>query len=79
MRDIKQLIDDLDKDNVLNKETRANMLGSLSEFVHKSIVKYIKGQKEHGGNLGSRIDLDQEIYNEQIDLFWYSEAKKWKK
>jgi len=48
---------------------------SLTQFVINSIDKFIKGQKEHGGDIRDGNKLDKEIRDEQIDLFWYSEAK----
>lgn len=47
----------------------------LSGFVCKASIKYIKGQKEHGGHISDR-DLDKEIDNELIDLFFYQYARK---
>lgn len=46
---------------------------ALDTFLSDAIDKYIKGQKEHGGSILDR-DLDHEIYQEHIDLFWYSWA-----
>lgn len=58
-------------------ELKENMVISLGDFIRDSLDKYIAGQKEHGGDLRDR-NLDEEIRKEQIDMFWYSEAKKWK-
>lgn len=46
----------------------------LDQYVSDSIDKYIKGQKEHGGNILDR-DLDHEIYMESIDRNWYEWAR----
>jgi len=52
------------------------MSTSLALFIDSAIDKFLKGQLEHGGDIRDR-DLDEEIKNEHIDLFWYNEARKW--
>ena len=71
------IIQEIDKKEVLSDDTIKKMETSLINFVINSTVKFIKGQKEHGGNLADR-NLDEEITNETIDIYWYNEAKKWK-
>lgn len=61
----------------LNEETKLRLTTSLFEFINNSISKYIKGQKEHGGDITEK-DLDLEINQEIIDLYWYNEGRKWK-
>jgi hypothetical protein len=41
------------------------------------VNKFIKGQQEHGGDIRDR-KLDDELYQEQIDTFWYNAARYWK-
>jgi hypothetical protein len=53
------------------------MTRSLTVFVERAVDKYMKGQKEHGGDIRDR-DLTAEILNEQIDQWWYSQAMIWK-
>jgi hypothetical protein len=53
------------------------MAVELTEFCSAAILKFFAGQKEHGGCITTR-DLDKEIAQENIDLFWYIGAKKWK-
>lgn len=67
-----------DKEEILSQQTRQQMASSLASFVDEAIEKFIKGQKEHGGNLADR-NLDHEIRMETIDFFWYQSAKDWKK
>ena len=62
---------------LLNSNEIINLSNSLSNFVINAIEKYRKGQNEHGGNLCDR-NLQHEISQEIIDLFWYNEASKWK-
>jgi len=52
------------------------LAASLSQFCLKAITKFRVGQEEHGGDIQDR-DLDEEIFNEIIDLMWYVYAKKW--
>ena len=77
MKEIEKLIEILDKDNILSQLTRDKINIALTRFVEKSILKFIVGQKEHGGNLEDR-NLDEEIYNEILDLHWYLTAKEWR-
>lgn len=70
-------IKELDRDCDLTGEQEIQMTESLTNFIIDATNKYIAGQKEHGGSITDR-DLDKEIRHEQIDLFWYLEAKKWK-
>lgn len=66
-----------DYDRVLNDNNKLKIATSLYNFINKAITKYIKGQKEHGGDITEK-DLRKEINQEIIDLFWYSEAEVWK-
>jgi hypothetical protein len=66
-----------DKTHSLSEETRTKMAMALDYFIIDAIDKFIKGQKEHGGNIEDR-DLDKEIRMEMIDSFWYQQAKLWK-
>lgn len=60
---------------VLSDEKVIQLTEDLATFVETAIVKYIKGQLEHGGNISDR-DLDNEIDQEVIDLFFYQQARK---
>ena len=73
-------IETVDTGKVLDEKMKADMALSLTRFTRDSIEKFIKGQIEHGhiGRLEER-DLDKETYNEIIDLFFYNQAKTWKK
>ena len=71
--DIMCLIEQLDTKKILSTKSRYWMSKQLENFVHASVTKFIKGQREHGGDLLDRdpiIDLHQEI----IDSFWYISA-----
>lgn len=70
---ISYLIQDLDTDQLLNAETKLRLKSSLVFFIHAAIAKYIKGQKEHGGDLVTR-DLIADIKEEHIDMFHYLSA-----
>lgn len=53
---------------------------NLTLFVGNAVSKYIKGSKEHGGDLlDDNRDLAMEIYQETIDLFWYTTAMRTKR
>ena len=71
-------IRDNDREHILTEITVENMAVNLALFIEAATFKFITGQKEHGGNLNSR-DLDKEMSNEIIDLFWYNSAKGWPK
>jgi len=74
--EISKEIDRLDSNKVLIKDVRTYMSQSLYNFIYDSIYKYIKGQNEHKGDIRER-NLKEEIINETIDIFWYSEAQNW--
>ena len=67
----------VDYNKVLSDEKTLQIVGSLGIFVNHAICKYIKGQIEHGGDITDR-DLHEEIQQEIIDLFFYTEGLKWK-
>lgn len=73
-----EYITQLDESKILTKDTVENMALSLASFAEEATLKYIKGQKEHGGHITDR-DLNKEIRNEIIDIFWYSTAQSWLK
>ena len=68
----------LDREGLLPIPVIDEMSGSLTQFCEAAIEKFIKGQKEHGGNITDR-DLDEEVRKELLDIFWYTSAKKWDK
>lgn len=70
-------IECVDKFNDLNKENRERMATSLTRFSEQAIIKYIQGQKEHGGDITEK-NLDKEIDQEIIDIFWYNNGRRWK-
>ncbi len=75
--DINDIIEAKDENKILSTDIKNKMRRAIIYFIYKSIEKFIKGQEEHGGNLTER-NLDEEVYNELIDLYWYNEANKWK-
>jgi len=80
---IKIMLDEIeliDTGKVLDHKMKADMALSLTRFTRDAIEKFIQGQREHGhiGRLEER-DLDKETYKEIIDLFFYNQAKTWKK
>jgi hypothetical protein len=65
-----------DPTNVLTTQRRANLCLDLNTFVIAAIDKYVKGQKEHGGDLKDR-DLLMELYAELVDsVIYLSEEKR---
>lgn len=54
----------------LSIEDRFFVVQSLQKLVNSSVIKYVKGQKEHGGKLTDR-DCLEEAHMEIIDLSWY--------
>jgi hypothetical protein len=60
---------------VLDSQSIANLTNSLCEFACRGAEKYIRGQKEHGGNIADR-DLFKELQNEIIDAWHYNVANQ---
>ncbi len=54
----------------LDSENQKFVVDTLQEFVFEAVVKYVKGQKEHGGKLWER-DCLEEAKLENIDQMWY--------
>lgn len=55
----------------LNEQSLEFLEETLQEFCERAIIKFIDGQKQHGGVIYNRpmmIELDQEI----IDIVFYS-------
>jgi hypothetical protein len=77
LKSIEEEVDRLDIQKVLDEKVRDNMSQALEGFIQDSIRKFIKGQTEHGGSLQDR-NLELEIHNEVIDIFWYNTAKEWR-
>lgn len=69
-------IDPKTKEPILDTKTCQAISSSLTNFIYAGVIKYIKGQQEHGGRLTDR-DLLAEKRNEIIDLFFYNEADAW--
>ncbi|HTH21274.1 MAG TPA: hypothetical protein VL854_03580 [Nitrososphaeraceae archaeon] len=67
----------LNDSGIITESRKQDIVDSLETFCMASMLKYIRGQKEHGDNITSR-QLDAEIYNELVDIFWYTEAKQWR-
>src|SRR5438093_78183 len=74
---ISSLIWHRDRDKIISFKDKVHLTNSLKEFLVGSIDKFISGQQEHGGELIKR-DLNVEISQEIIDLFWYNEFLKLK-
>lgn len=74
---IKDLILDLDNDEVIDEETIDRMSESLTLFCFDAVNKFVVGQKKHGGKITDK-NLKHELRLEYIDAFWYSEAENWK-
>ena len=74
---IKVLIAKADKDIGADiAETRITELSnSLTITVHDTVIKYTKGQKEHGGDLVMRNLID-EAYQEVLDLIVYIQGMR---
>lgn len=76
---IQQTIKNFDSQHyTISDDTNAWMTRALAEFVEEAILKFIKGQKEHGGNLLDR-DCFAEMGPELKDFFWYYMGAKEKK
>ena len=67
----------LDNEHNLSHNDKQKMAESLAIFCIRAIDKFIAGQKKHGGNIIDK-NLDEEIYQELLDLYWYLNAKTWK-
>lgn len=59
----------------LSPENQQFVIDNIESFAYRAVDKYVKGQKEHGGNLWDRDCLAESI-QENIDLFWYLAAEK---
>ncbi len=70
-----QTVEKLDVNGNLTSEMVSQVTEDLSEFVEFAARKYIKGQSEHGGHISER-DLNIEIDQEIVDLFFYHSANK---
>lgn len=68
---------ELEADKYLSIQDMKFVRDTLTNFTINAVFKYIEGQKEHGGKITDR-DLDTEIDQEHIDLFWYLAARKTK-
>lgn len=71
------IIQKLDVDKVLYLEDKARMTRDLSDFIIEGTLKFIDGQRRHGGKL---IDVDHiaELEQEIKDAFWYLKYYKHK-
>lgn len=63
---------------VLSTSMRYWMSRHLEKFVYKAIVKFIKGQIEHGGDIRNRDTL-ADLAQEHTDSFWYIAVEEDKK
>jgi len=63
------------KQTALGEIKKVQIADDLTSFVKQAIGKYIRGQMEHGGNIEDR-NLNHEIDQELIDLFFYHSANK---
>lgn len=74
---VKVLIAKADKDIGANiADTRITELSnSLTITVHDTVIKYAKGQKEHGGDLVMRNLID-EAYQEVLDMIVYIQGMR---
>jgi hypothetical protein len=72
--EIKQAIEDFlwneDKNEVLTEEKIKDLAELYVSFVERAGQKYIRGQEEHGGNLGDR-DCAKELFHELVDGVHY--------
>lgn len=75
---LNEMIWKLDGGKILSFADKIRLNNILKEFLVSSVSKFIQGQKEHGGKLIER-DLDRDISEELIDLFWYHSFNKLKK
>jgi hypothetical protein len=60
-------------DHVLSPEQNAFLERCLSQLLMTAAVKWVAGQKEHGGDIRDR-DLRTELMQESIDTFFYAIA-----
>lgn len=54
----------------LDEENRDFVITTLQNYINISVLKYVKGQLEHGGKLWERNCLSEAAL-ENIDLMWY--------
>lgn len=60
----------------IQAEVEFLMSESLMIFTKRATEKFIKGQKEHGGDIRDR-NLPSELAQEVLDIFWYTSAQSW--
>lgn len=70
LRIYQEVLNEQGSDLVLTDVQAGLLARELENFVKSAITKFIKGQKEHGGDLSDR-NLSAEIDNEIIDLVIY--------
>ena len=58
----------------LSTEEYAFVVRTVSNFAIRSIFKYLKGAKEHGGNFLVAVDHHKELEAEIMDLLFYASA-----
>jgi hypothetical protein len=66
-----------DRTNSIGADARIFLIDELSDFVERAVVKFTRGQLEHGGSIFDRntiLDADEEV----LDMFFYirTELKK---
>jgi len=78
LKAVENIVREADDLNIVSEDITEQMVLSLTSFVLDAANKFVIGQQEHGGDIRSR-NLNTEIKNEIIDLFWYNGAANWKK
>lgn len=63
----------LDSGHVLTPIRRSWLAKHLTNFIIDAVLKFVKGQLEHGDNIEA-ADLNKELRNEVIDTFFYHAA-----
>jgi hypothetical protein len=60
----------------MTNEQKQSMEDAVKAFMDKATLKYVAGQKEHGGNLWEKPDLLDRMEEEVIDQWFYIQAMK---
>lgn len=69
-------------DHQITKEDQQFLIATLTDFVHDSVDKFVRGDKQHnpdGESPFMSIDHGREMRNEIIDQLMYRAAEEYKK
>jgi hypothetical protein len=72
----KQNPPNFDGESLLSPRVVELMSCSLGDFILSATDKFIAGAIVHGGDIRDR-NIEKELQQELLDLFWYNAARQW--